>query len=826
MRKLLFSLCLFVSCGLLSIAGRQDVDIGTHLSEQEKVILKVFELPDPKSSSPFQMADMKVLKAFNEKFPYIELRAFSGIKIEGQSMDSKPLMAIAGGVSADVLYVNFRQSDTYIQNGFLYPMDEYMTEMTDEDKELRIPDPFWPVIKRSGPAGKEHVWALPSGAFVRVLTYRKDLFQKVGLDPNHPPETWGEMLEYARRMTLPKEGTYGVLFSMGLHTAWDLTTFIWSAGGDAVKLDPETGRWTAVFNSEGAIDALEFYLQLVATRWTDSDGNEHMGYACREDSRVADQLWNDGKIGMRLNYMSEEGMGRKVDPYLYGMAPVPLSWKGMRSSELNSRMMGIFSKAGEKNNSGMGNRDPVKVKRAAWEYIKFFDSEEARTIRVKSMVEAGYGKLQNPLYLERYGYTEYLKYTDPTLIKTFNAALKNGNPEPYGRNCQLVYTFMSYPMEDCLALDKKGELGTTRKERRENIGKILDAAVERTNEEMIGYVSPQTRKFRNRVAAVVGSIIVLAFIFILRKVWDIFTPKDGPIVHGWLIKKYFWAYVMLVPALGSILLWKYLPIIMGSIMAFQDYRIVGTSEWIGLQNFADVIFDPMWWSAIGKTLKYMTIMLSIGFVPPIILAILLQEVSHGKVIYRVIYYLPAVITGVIVVYLWKLLYDPSDAGGLNQILMAIGLEKKEWLQDEALAMLCCVIPMVWAGMGPGCLIYLAALKGIPDDNYEAADLDGATFLQKVRHIVIPNLKALVIIQFIAAFIAASQQSGMILVMTFGGPNEATKVAGLKIFETAYMYLKFGMATTMAWMLGVMLMGFTVLQLRKLSNMEFKSTGDT
>jgi multiple sugar transport system permease protein len=86
------------------------------------------------------------------------------------------------------------------------------------------------------------------------------------------------------------------------------------------------------------------------------------------------------------------------------------------------------------------------------------------------------------------------------------------------------------------------------------------------------------------------------------------------------------------------------------------------------------------------------------------------------------------------------------------------------------------------------------------------------------------LKALIIIQFINAFIIASQQAGFILVMTFGGPNDATKVAGLKIFETAYLYLRFGMATTMAWILGVTLLGFTIFQLRRLSNMEFKAAG--
>ena len=792
-------------------------------AEDDPVIIKVWELPDPKRTDAFTRSDLAVVQAFRKKFPHIELRPFSGITIEGQAMDSRPLMAIAGGVAPDVLYVNFRQSDTYIQNGFLYPLDKFMEEMPEEEQSLRVPLPSWPVIRRAGADGETRTWALPYGAYVRVLSYRKDLFHKAGLDPNRPPRDWDEMLEYARRLTIPEEGTYGVLFSIGPSAAWDWITFIWSAGGDAVLQD-ESGQWQGAFDDEAAVDAMEFYLKLTTAPWRDAEGKAHSGYACREDTTTANQLWNDGKIGMRLNYMSERDMGRYVDPVLYRMAPVPLSWKGMRGSELNCTMMGIFAAAGEKNNSGMGNRDPDKVKRAAWEYIRFFDSEEARAIRVRTMVEAGYGKLQNPIYLERYGFKEYLKYTDPVMIETFTTALKAGKPEPYGRNCQRVYKFMTFPMEECMALDRDGALGTTREERRARISEVLKAAVVRMNKEMIGYISTEERARRNRVALFVATFIAIMFSMIIRKVWIIFTPDEGPAVQGWLLGKYFYAYLLLVPAVGSILLWKYVPMFMGSIMAFQDYQIVGQSEFIGLRNFADVLFDPTWWRAIGKTLQYMFLMLSIGFVPPIVLAVLLQEVSHGKVIYRVIYYLPAVITGVIVIYLWKLLYDPSDAGGLNQILMALGLEKKEWLRDESLAMLCCVIPTVWTGVGPGCLIYLAALKGIPDDSYEAADLDGATFLHKVWYIVIPNLKALIIIQFIAAFIAASQQSGFILVMTFGGPNEATMVAGLKIFETAYLSLKFGMATTMAWMLGIMLMGFTVIQLKRLSNMEFKAQG--
>jgi multiple sugar transport system permease protein len=142
-------------------------------------------------------------------------------------------------------------------------------------------------------------------------------------------------------------------------------------------------------------------------------------------------------------------------------------------------------------------------------------------------------------------------------------------------------------------------------------------------------------------------------------------------------------------------------------------------------------------------------------------------------------------------------------------LFQVTPEPYRWLLDEKIAMPACVLPMVWAGMGPGCLIYLAALKGIPDDYYEAADIDGASFIDKIMFVVFPTLKALLIINFVGAFIGA-----------WYGAN--TEVADLHIWYKAFTYLKFGPATAMAWTLGFMLIGFTVHQLRILSRVEFRT----
>jgi multiple sugar transport system permease protein len=293
------------------------------------------------------------------------------------------------------------------------------------------------------------------------------------------------------------------------------------------------------------------------------------------------------------------------------------------------------------------------------------------------------------------------------------------------------------------------------------------------------------------------------------------------------------AYLIMAPALLSVALWQYYPLARGSMMAFQDYRLILPTTWVGLDNFAEVLFAPLFWQSLWNSAKFMALSLGLGFAAPILLALALHEVPRGKVFFRTLYYLPAVTTGLVIMFLWKQFYDPTPHGLLNQIVatFARGLnfwglrlhpQPIDWLGDPHLAMVAVIIPLVWAGMGPGCLIYLAALKGIPEEIYEAADIDGAGILSKVRNITFPYLKALIIINFVGAFIGAARAFDAIFVTTGGGPVFSTHTAGLEIWYAAFMYLKFGYAVAMAWIVGALLVGFTLFQLRILSRVQFKT----
>ena len=816
----------------------------------------------------------------NWKHVEIKMEPFSGITIQNMGMDSKPLMAIAGGIPPDILYVNFRQSDTYIQRGFLYPLDEYFAEMTPEERAFCVHKKVWPVIKRKGPDGKVHIWAKPVGGISgKVMLYRRDLLDQYGIPYPTNDWTWDDLMRDCKKLTHPDKGIYGIALGKGIYESWYWLSFLWSAGGDVLRYDKKINDWRAVFDSDEAVTALDFYTKLCATPWKDSEGRTHYGYAFKETETRT--YWKLGKIGFSLSGINEK-MFSNIDPELTGMVAIPKGPDGHRGGEINTKMEGLFAKI----------KYPA-VRDAAWEYMRFMGSRAAVRLRTKKMVEGGLGRFINPKYLREFGYDDIIRLAPKGWAETFKIAMETGKPEPYGKNCQMVYNYMTYPIQDADEMEKNGTLPKNPVERRKKLKELLKNAVALANAKMLGRIPPDEMRIRRSIAWALLAVIALTFGLAIRMIVRTFAPpKIEGVKHvKWGFRKYRWAYLLLAPAVLSVFFWQYVPLFVGSKMAFQNYQIMRDSVWIGVDNFANALWEPQWWSSLYNSLCYSFLVVGLTFIPPIILAILLEEVPSGKILFRTIFYLPAVITGLVVIYLWKSFYGKEHTGLLNSIVLGIpaigyillglgvlvllsmfarrlwlqqvravsivcvivglamlffflgfardimadssapwyfslfhrNINSYDWLGDRKTALLSCVIPMVWAGMGPGCLIYLAALKGIAPDFYEAADIDGATFIDKILFIVIPTLKALLIIQFVGVFVASWKSSGFILAMT--GLDKMTKVAGLKIFEDAYVLLDFGGATAEAWMLGFLLIGFTIYQLRILSRLEFKTTGN-
>ena len=789
----------------------------------EIITISVAELDDPTLTSIKSRVSKARLQAFNKKYPNIRVKRSTPLRIGGNmSMDIVPLMQIASDTSPDVIYVNFRICDTYIRQNFLLPLDRFVDELSEDELDRRIPKPLWPVIKREGPDGKEHVWAFPENTIVRAMLYRRDVFQEAGL-PDRTPRDWEEMWQWCQKLTNFEEGRYGLhLYSDDSTAAWDWMSFLWSAGGEAVVQDPN-GEWICAFDSRQAAEAAVFYAKLIKGPWTDSKGRRRHGVVLRETTaEIMMRKLQLGQIAMKQEYL-DFTLTSAYNPDLFGIGPMPLGPSGIRGSEFNARMHGIYA----------GQKDP-KIQEAAWKWIQFYTDPDGQKAVVDTLVNNGFGQMVNPMLLEKFGYDEYLRLIPQAVRKTFRDAAAGGKPEPYGKNCQQIYKMIGRPLGGIVnsatiqaALERGDEEAAIVEAQ-----KRLTEGVKAANEKMLDVLPEKVKTFRKRVALVVTIVIAVVFALVFWRISKIFSPpQDDPgVAKGkWQFRRYKFAYLLLLPAILTIALWKYYPLIRGALMAFQDYQVTAReARWNGLENFATVLFDPDFHYAMFITVLYAGTFLVVGFFAPIILAILLQEVPKGKVLFRTLFYLPAVIAGLVTMFLWKSFYDPGGLG--NQIINVFGANHHaNWLDYPYLALLCIIVPVVWMSMGPGCLLYLAALKTVPDELYEAANIDGAGVRRKIIHITLPSLKALIIINFIAAFIAAFQASEYVLAMTGGGPytpEGQTEVVGLQIFYTAYGFLKFGTATAMAWILGLMLIGFTVINLQKLRNMEFRAATST
>ena len=775
-------------------------------------------------------AELAVYRAFREKFPHIYPEGNSlSLSLEGAAGEAPLLMSIAGKTAPNAIHVNTRQSGSYIGRNFLLPLDDFinadMTEaeavelgiydssiMYREELEARVRPQVWDAVSRVGEDGKRHFYYLPFNYFVRVLAYNKTVFQESGINPvTEYPKSWSELLSIAKKIQFPKKDRYGMILSETGGASWTALPFFFSMDSKIVEREEKTGSWIAKFNDPGAIEAADYYLKLVGGPWKDSSGEQRYGVG---RSREAWHLWDKGRVGMALLYMNDVLMNMDehisaMNPEEVGLVPVPKSPIGKSITELHVRGLGICATT----------EDPDLI-RATWAFIRFVGSPEAQRVIVKTYIENGYGSFIDPEKLKLFGYEEYVKTVPTQWAETLKYSMRNSYPEPYGENCQVYIERASKPLQSAFAEDLPRM--PEKADRIARLQELYDVAVSDINEKMLGRIPEDVISFRRKVSVAVMLFMLLSFVLLFVYVWRLFSGTTNGRKLGfkvWL-KKYWLAYVLLMPSLIAIFLFNYYPLMRGAVMAFQDYNVIGGSTFVGVDNFAAVLFDDVFWISLFRTGEYVFWCLLLVFIPPILLAVLLSEIPRGSVIFRILYYLPALVSGLIVMLMWKMFFDPSETGALNQVLSIINIGPHKWLQDKSQAMVSIILPLAWAGVGPGCLIYLAALKTVPDESYEASAIDGAGFLDRIWHITLPSIRPLIMIQLIFVLIGAFQSADNVLVMTGGGPDYATHVIGLEIFYNAYVYLRFGVAIAIAWILGFFLIGLTMFQMKRISRMNF------
>jgi len=269
--------------------------------------------------------------------------------------------------------------------------------------------------------------------------------------------------------------------------------------------------------------------------------------------------------------------------------------------------------------------------------------------------------------------------------------------------------------------------------------------------------------------------------------------------------------VFLLPLLVIFGLFSWYPIVRAFVMSFQVTNLVSEPTFVGLQNFTRVLADPLFAKAVANTAYFALLALVFGFPIPLVLAVVMSEARRFRGLYSALAYLPVVVPPVVSVLLWRFFFDAGPTGVFNTVLGWFGLGPLPWLQDAGSAMPSIVIEATWAAAGGTVIIYLAALLSVPSDLYDAAEVDGASIWQKIWHVTLPHLRAVLFVTLILQLIATAQLFTEPFLFTGGGPNNATMTVLLLIYHYAFQNSlggDYGMAAALSVLLAAFLAVFT------------------
>lgn len=274
-------------------------------------------------------------------------------------------------------------------------------------------------------------------------------------------------------------------------------------------------------------------------------------------------------------------------------------------------------------------------------------------------------------------------------------------------------------------------------------------------------------------------------------------------IAGWLFASP-WIIGFLVFTLG--------PMMVSAFYAFTDWDIITPLTWTGFTNIKTALGnDPLVWQSLKVTSVYAFVSIPLQIILGLTVALFLNTKIRGLQYYRTIYYLPSVLSGVAVALLWRWIYAP-DFGLINSFLATLGIRGPGWLGDARWALSSLIGMSLWH-VGGGIVVYLAGLQGVPTELYEAAEVDGASWLSRLWHITIPMITPVLFYQLVTGIISALQVFTQALIMTEGGPHNATLFYMLYLYRNAFQFFKMGYASLLAWILFFYILALTALVFR-------------
>ncbi len=727
-----------------------------------------------------------LIDAFEEKHPHITIVAGP----TDRSADLQKLLSgIVGNAPPDVFRRESRLFGDIASRGILMPLDDFVVADRSRPDGLREED-YPPGVWSSG-TYEGRLYGIVEITNPLVLAYNKEQFREAGLDPERPPRTWSEWLEYTRILTQRDRSGRITRLGSAAHRLDILLFYIIQHGGQILSEDGKT----CVLNNPEALEAVRFTKAMF----------DAMGGRTAIDqfsaTNVGGDIQGDAFGGGRFAMAAEDDWvifrAMRFHPDLeLGIAPMPIP-DGYDPISI--------SIAGSQYFIPENARHPQE----AWDFIRFANSPEGQLAYAAAMRREAVGK----------GGT--YNYTGIRPNRRLSRALAVAGYVPVRplfrdgfETCKLIMDqVVPVPSSPASALI------------RDELMRVIDAVAyeTRTPEQALGAAERRVQRqldiFHQReflpllpwkVVWIALAVLVACAVAGLR--WYTHEERSTSALYRYESVS---AMLFISPWVVGFLGFVAGPMLFSAVISFCDYDVLHPARFVGLRNYKDLLAqDPLFWKSMGNTV-FMVFTLPVGMSAGLGLALLLNSKVKGMSLYRTVFYLPAVTPMVATAVLWFALLNPDGIinAGIRATLGGwLNIAPPGWLTDPNWSKPAMVLMGLW-GVGGGMILWLAGLQGIPGQLYEAASIDGAGRLQRFWSITLPMLTPYIFFSFIVGVIGVFQIFAQALVLTQGGPADSTLFYVFYLFNNAFRYFKMGYASAQAWILFLIVLVLTGIQWR-------------
>jgi multiple sugar transport system permease protein len=277
-------------------------------------------------------------------------------------------------------------------------------------------------------------------------------------------------------------------------------------------------------------------------------------------------------------------------------------------------------------------------------------------------------------------------------------------------------------------------------------------------------------------------------------------------------------YLFISPVILGYLIWVAGPMLMAIWLSLTEWDMLRPAQFVGLSNYRQMLQEDLFWKSLGVTFYFTFVSVPLSLAVSFAVALIVNVNIRGIAFFRLLFYLPSIVPLVVNAVLWLWIFN-SELGLLNAALNWFGLPKILWFQDSNWAMPALILMSMW-GIGGAMMIFLAGLQGIPQHLYEAAEIDGANYWGRFRHVTIPMMSPVIFFNLVIGLIGALQTFVPGYLMTQGGPQNSTLFFGLYIFRSAFRDFKMGYASALSWVLFAIMLLLSVFVFRYLGRLVY------